>query len=74
MADYQDDTIITLDWDEHIRMRPGMYIGKLGNGSSFDDGIYVLLKEVTMTTLDNIIKKLSPVVPVVVQINRIFAT
>jgi len=55
-------------------MRPGMYIGKLGNGSSFDDGIYVLLKEVTMTTLDNIIKKLSPVVPVVVQINRIFAT
>ena len=74
MADYQDDTIITLDWDEHIRMRPGMYIGKLGNGSSFDDGIYVLLKEVTMTTLDNIIKKLSKVVPVVVQINRIFAT
>ncbi len=74
MADYQDDTIITLDCDEHIRMRPGMYIGKLGNGSSFDDGIYVLLKEVTMTTLDNIIKKLSKVVPVVVQINRIFAT
>ena len=60
-------------------MRPGMYIGKLGNGSSFDDGIYVLLKEVTMTTLDNIIKKLSQLsskkyAPVVVQINRIFAT
>ena len=35
MADYQDDNIITLNWDEHIRMRPGMYIGKLGNGSSF---------------------------------------
>src|SRR4030042_122635 len=44
-----EDTIRTLDWREHIRKRPGMYIGKLGDGSSHDDGIYVLLKE----TLDN---------------------
>ena len=46
MADYQDDNIITLNWYEHIRTRPGMYIGKKGDGSSHDDGIYVLLKEV----------------------------
>jgi len=46
---YTEDTIRTLDWKEHIRRRPGMYIGKLGDGSSHDDGIYVLLKE----TLDN---------------------
>ena len=52
MVDYQDDNIITLNWDEHIRMRPGMYIGKLGNGSSFDDGIYVLLKEVMDNAID----------------------
>jgi topoisomerase-4 subunit B len=48
---YTEDTIRTLDWREHIRKRPGMYIGKLGDGSSHDDGIYVLLKE----TLDNAI-------------------
>ena len=43
---YNDDSIRTLDWKEHIRLRPGMYIGKLGDGNSHDDGIYVLLKEV----------------------------
>ena len=42
---YNDDDIKTLDWMEHIRRRPGMYIGKLGDGSYADDGIYVLLKE-----------------------------
>ena len=41
---YVEDDIITLDWKEHIRRRPGMYIGKLGDGSVSDDGIYVLLK------------------------------
>ncbi len=45
-AIYTEDSIKSLDWKEHIRLRPGMYIGKLGDGSSFDDGIYVLLKEV----------------------------
>ena len=45
-ATYTDEDIKTLDWREHIRLRPGMYIGKLGDGSSPDDGIYVLLKEV----------------------------
>ena len=43
---YSEDNIRSLDWKEHIRMRPGMYIGKLGDGSAADDGIYVLLKEV----------------------------
>jgi topoisomerase-4 subunit B len=42
---YNEDNIRSLDWKEHIRMRPGMYIGKLGDGSSPDDGIYILLKE-----------------------------
>jgi len=46
---YTEENIRTLDWREHIRRRPGMYIGKLGDGSHADDGIYVLLKE----TMDN---------------------
>lgn len=51
-ANYSEDTIRTLDWKEHIRKRPGMYIGKLGDGTSQDDGIYVLLKEVFDNSLD----------------------
>ena len=46
--DYTEENIRSLDWKEHIRLRPGMYIGKLGDGSSPDDGIYVLLKEVVV--------------------------
>ncbi|MFW6309685.1 MAG: DNA topoisomerase IV subunit B [Prolixibacteraceae bacterium] len=49
---YDEGTIKTLDWQEHIRRRPGMYIGKLGDGSSADDGIYVLLKEVMDNSVD----------------------
>jgi topoisomerase-4 subunit B len=51
-ASYTEDDIKSLDWREHIRMRPGMYIGKLGDGSSPDDGIYVLLKEVVDNSVD----------------------
>src|SRR6478735_10852652 len=51
MAKYNEDSIKTLEWNEHIRLRPGMYIGKLGDGSAPDDGIYILIKE----TLDNCI-------------------
>lgn len=51
-ASYSDDDIKTLDWMEHIRRRPGMYIGKLGDGSYADDGIYVLLKEVLDNSID----------------------
>lgn len=52
MFDYNEDSIKSLDWKEHIRLRPGMYIGKLGDGSSHDDGIYVLLKEVIDNCID----------------------
>lgn len=51
-AIYSEDSIQTLDWKEHIRRRPGMYIGKLGDGSSPDDGIYILLKEVLDNSID----------------------
>ncbi len=57
MADtqYTEDNIRSLDWKEHIRMRPGMYIGKLGDGSSADDGIYILLKEVIDNCIDEFV-------------------
>jgi topoisomerase-4 subunit B len=51
-GNYNEDSIKSLDWKEHIRMRPGMYIGKLGDGSAFDDGIYVLIKEVMDNSID----------------------
>lgn len=51
-SNYTEDNIRSLDWKEHIRMRPGMYIGKLGDGSSPDDGIYILLKEVLDNSID----------------------
>lgn len=51
-SEYNEDNIRSLDWKEHIRMRPGMYIGKLGDGSSSDDGIYILLKEVIDNSID----------------------
>src|SRR6476660_10416816 len=50
--DYTEESIRSLDWREHIRLRPGMYIGKLGDGSSPDDGIYVLIKEVVDNCID----------------------
>jgi len=49
---YTEDNIVSLDWKDHIRLRPGMYIGKLGNGTSPDDGIYILLKEVLDNSID----------------------
>jgi len=54
-AQYTEDNIRSLDWKEHIRMRPGMYIGKLGDGSSPDDGIYILLKEVIDNSIDEFV-------------------
>ena len=54
-SNYTEDNIKSLDWKEHIRMRPGMYIGKLGNGSSPDDGIYILLKEVLDNSIDEFV-------------------
>lgn len=52
MTQYTEANILTLDWKEHIRLRPGMYVGKLGDGSTPDDGIYVLLKEVIDNSID----------------------
>ncbi len=52
VENYSEDSIITLDWEEHIRRRPGMYIGKLGDGKSRDDGIYILIKEVIDNSID----------------------
>ena len=55
IANYTDDDIKTLSPREHIRLRPGMYIGKLGDGSAADDGIYVLIKEVMDNSIDEFI-------------------
>lgn len=52
MSEYNEASIRSLDWKEHIRLRPGMYIGKLGDGSAPDDGIYVLIKEVIDNCID----------------------
>lgn len=52
MSNYSEDDITTLDWKEHIRRRPGMYIGKLGDGTQPDDGIYILIKEVLDNAID----------------------
>ncbi|MBQ1961138.1 MAG: type IIA DNA topoisomerase subunit B [Akkermansia sp.] len=54
-GEYTEDAIKTLDWREHIRMRPGMYIGKLGDGTMSDDGLYVLLKEVIDNSIDEFV-------------------
>ncbi|HPW97767.1 MAG TPA: DNA topoisomerase IV subunit B [Flavobacterium sp.] len=67
MADetkYDEDNIRSLDWKEHIRMRPGMYIGKLGDGSSPDDGIYILLKEVIDNCIDEFVMGAGKVIEV----------
>ena len=52
---YDEDAITTLDWKEHIRRRPGMYIGNVDDGSKFDDGIYVLIKEVMDNAVDEFV-------------------
>ena len=49
---YDESSIKSLDWKEHIRLRPGMYIGKLGDGSAIDDGIYILIKEIIDNSID----------------------
>ena len=54
-SEYNEDSIKSLDWKQHIRLRPGMYIGKLGDGASSDDGIYILLKEVIDNSIDEFV-------------------
>ena len=68
---YTEDNIKSLDWKEHIRMRPGMYIGKLGDGSSADDGIYILLKEVLDNSIDEYVMGVGKTIEVSIQNNRV---
>jgi topoisomerase-4 subunit B len=63
---YNEDNIRSLDWKQHIRMRPGMYIGKLGDGSSADDGIYILIKEILDNAVDEFVMGAGKVVELVI--------
>ncbi|WP_428742681.1 DNA topoisomerase IV subunit B [Tenacibaculum sp.] len=68
---YTEDNIRSLDWKEHIRMRPGMYIGKLGDGSSPDDGIYILVKEVLDNSIDEFVMGTGKTIEVSVQGDKV---
>ena len=70
-AEYGDDNIQTLEWQEHVRMRPGMYIGKLGDGSSADDGIYILLKEVIDNSIDEFVMGAGKQIEVRIEDNKV---
>ncbi|WP_179353742.1 DNA topoisomerase IV subunit B [Winogradskyella vidalii] len=70
-TNYTEDNIRSLDWKEHIRMRPGMYIGKLGDGSSPDDGIYILLKEVLDNSIDEYVMGAGKTIEISVQGERV---
>ena len=69
-AEYTEDSIRSLDWKEHIRLRPGMYIGKMGNGSSPDDGVYILLKEVLDNSIDEYVMGNGKTIEVTVKNNK----
>jgi topoisomerase IV subunit B len=68
---YTEDNIRSLDWKEHIRMRPGMYIGKLGDGSSPDDGIYILLKEVLDNCIDEFVMGAGKTIEITIKENQV---
>ncbi len=70
-ANYNEDSIRSLDWKEHIRLRPGMYIGKMGNGSSPDDGVYILLKEVLDNSIDEYVMGNGKTIEVTVRNNKV---
>ncbi len=70
-AAYTEENIRSLDWREHIRMRPGMYIGKLGDGSSADDGIYILLKEVIDNCIDEFVMGAGKTIDIAVQGDKV---
>ncbi|XCF05693.1 DNA topoisomerase IV subunit B [Tamlana crocina] len=70
-TNYTEDNIRSLDWKEHIRMRPGMYIGKLGDGSSPDDGIYILLKEVLDNSIDEFVMGAGKTIEISIQGNKV---
>ena len=68
---YTEENIRSLDWKEHIRMRPGMYIGKLGDGSSPDDGIYILLKEVLDNCIDEFVMGAGKTIDIVIKDSKV---
>jgi len=68
---YTEENIRSLDWKEHIRMRPGMYIGKLGDGSSPDDGIYILLKEILDNCIDEFVMGAGKTIEINIQDNKV---
>ena len=68
---YTEENIRSLDWKEHIRMRPGMYIGKLGDGSSQDDGIYILLKEVLDNCVDEFVMGAGKTIEIVIKDSKV---
>jgi len=68
---YSEDKIVTLEWQEHIRRRPGMYIGKLGDGQSADDGIYVLLKEAIDNSIDEFMMGFGKKIEVTIENSRV---
>ncbi|WP_438988289.1 DNA topoisomerase IV subunit B [Polaribacter sp.] len=68
---YTEDNIRSLDWKEHIRMRPGMYIGKLGDGSSADDGIYILVKEVLDNSIDEYVMGAGKTIEISIQGSKV---
>ena len=68
---YTDENIRSLDWKEHIRMRPGMYIGKLGDGSSQDDGIYILLKEILDNCIDEFVMGAGKTIEILIKDSKV---
>ena len=70
-SQYTEENIRSLDWKEHIRMRPGMYIGKLGDGSSPDDGIYILLKEVLDNSIDEYVMGAGKTIEILIEGNKV---
>ena len=72
MPRYDESSIKSLNWREHIRLRPGMYIGKLGNGKNPDDGIYVLIKEIIDNCIDEYVMGFGKSIEVTIKNNSVF--
>ena len=71
ISSYTEDNIKSLDWKDHIRMRPGMYIGKLGDGSAYDDGIYILLKEILDNSIDEFVMGAGKTIEILIKDNLV---
>jgi len=69
---YDESTIKTLDWKDHIRSRPGMYIGKTGDGTNFDDGIYVLIKEIVDNCIDEYVMGFGKIIEININKQQVF--